>query len=619
MGTRNISYIDAAQIGDSNGYGNRRRYRMIFRPKVFAFNPILLVAVAGFLILSCSQNNEVDQGIPTLTSTPIPASTTTAIPAATTPPTPVQVEPTNTAIPEVVTPLPPTAEPSPAASPVVPVDETMRGGTLNLASRQAITHYDVHTDVSPVLSTWGPGIAYSRLMKFQSGPDVQLPSLQVQCELCSGWTMVDVTTFDFQLRDKAFWQDIGPVNGRPVAADDVVFSYGRQMQSESPNSALLHMLDSVEAPNPNTLRITLKAPDADFMVALADGHSKIVAREVVEIAGDLKAGPTVGSGAWILTDSTIGARHLFEANPDYYHEGYPLLDRLNIHVLEDSATRDAAFQVRTIDLHQMSPAQWQGHLARLPDAPFLFSPDQGTGLEVAMNAHSAPFQDARLRQAAMLSMDPWSAVEDYWLGAATVGKGVPSPSADWLLPEDEMRTYFGDASRAVSLVSETGADTPINLTIKVGDFGKAYLNHASRIADEMRTVGFAPKIEIVNRRYFGEDVWLGGDYQMFVGPMAPVVSPNAYLLSVLHSGGQWNTTGVYSATLDGLIEAQAQEFDPVKRKELFLEVQRRTMNESHRYVAAGGVSVWTWWPRVKEFHPNFAGFEYDHWSKVSVR
>ena len=493
------------------------------------------------------------------------------------------------------------------------------GGTLNLASRQAITGYDVHLDVSPALSTWGPGIAYSRLMRFQSGPGVALPSLQVECDLCSGWRMVDDVTFEFEIRKNAAWQDIRPVDGRPVTAEDVAFSYRRQQQNESPNAALLHMLDRAEATDTGTLRLSLKAPDADFMVALADGHSKIVAIEAVELAGDLTNGPTVGSGPWILTDSMPESRHFFEANPDYYEEGYPRLDRLNIHVLQDAETRDAAFQVRNIDIHQMSPAQWQDHVSRVPDAPGLFSADQGTGLEVAMNAGSEPFQDARLRRAAMLSMDPWRAVEDIWLNAATVGQGVPSPAADWLLPESVMRTYFGDAALARTLVADSARVTPIRLTMKVGDYGEAFLNHAERIAGEMRAVGFEPEIEIVNRRYFGEDVWLGGDYQMFVGPMAPVLSPNAYLLSVLHSSGRWNTTGVYNASVDGLIEAQAQELDPAKRKELFLEVQRRTMEDAHRFVAAGGVSIWTWWPRVQGLYPNFAGFEYAHWSKVSVR
>ncbi|MDA0769578.1 MAG: ABC transporter substrate-binding protein [Chloroflexi bacterium] len=584
---------------------------MNLRPSSLVFQIMVLAVFAPILLLSCSPESNPPGLQPTASATSV-AVTTVAPP-----------EPTRTALATITPATPtasvPTAGPSPAASPTVPVSDSLRGGTLNLASRQAITHYDVQEDVSPALSTWGPGIAYSRLLRFQSGPVVALPSLQVECDLCSRWSMLDDTTIAFELRENAVWQDINPVNRRPVSADDVVFSYLRQQRDESPNAALLNMLESAEAIGPRTLRLSLKAPDADFMVALADGHSKIVAREAVEQTGDLTNGPTVGSGPWVLTESRPGTRHFFSANPDYYEEGYPLLDRLNIHVLQDAATRDAAFQVRNIDVYQMSPPQWQEHLRGVPGAPGLFSPDQGTGLEVALNASSEPFQDARLRRAAMLSMDPWAAVEDIWLGAATVGQGVPSPAADWLLPQDVMRTYFGDVVRARILVTESRGDTSIPVTIKVGDFGEAYLRHAERIADEMRVVGFEPAIEVVNRRYFGEDVWLGGDYQMFAGPMAPVLSPNAYMLTVLHSGGHWNTTAVYDANIDALIESQAQELDPTKRKKIFLEVQRRAMEDSHRFVAAGGVSVWTWWPRVKQFHPNFAGFEYSHWSKVSVR
>jgi len=593
---------------------------MNFSPRLDVKLSALSAVLVLLFVLSCTQDGQLDDTPTAATATNLPtiSAPATATVEVSPPTTSAPAEPTPTVRPVVVTQIP-TAVPSAVSLPTVTPSEDRRGGALNLASRQAITHYDVHNDISPALSTWGPGIAYSRLMKFQAGPEVDLPSLQGQCDLCSEWTMVDDVTFEFELRQDAKWQNIDPVNGRGVNASDVVYSYLRQQQSQSPNAALLHMLESVEAVNDKTLRLNLKAPDADFMVALADGHSKIVAPEALSITGDLTSGPPVGSGPWMLTESRPGVRHFFQANPDYYEQGYPLLDRLNIHVLENAGTRDAAFQVRNIDVQQMSPAQWQKHVRRIPDAPVLFSSEQGTGLEIALNAGPEPFQDARLRRAAMLSMDPWAAVEEAWLGFATVGQGLPAPSADWLLPEMEMRSYFGDPDQARELVSEASNSDPIRIVIKVGDFGQAYLDHAARIADEMRAVGFDPEIVIVNRRYFGEDVWLGGDYQMFVGPVAPVLAPNAYLLSVLHSQGQWNTTGIYNTTLDSLIESQAQEFDPDKRKELFMEVQRRAMADSHRFMAAGGVSVWTWWPRVQSFHPNFAGFEYDHWSRVSVR
>ena len=67
--------------------------------------------------------------------------------------------------------------------------------------------------------------------------------------------------------------------------------------------------------------------------------------------------------------------------------------------------------------------------------------------------------------------------------------------------------------------------------VELGDSSKSLLV-AQRIADEMHAVGFDADVEIINRRRFGEDVWFGGDYQMFVGPIAPTTSPNSYLFPI---------------------------------------------------------------------------------------
>ena len=49
-------------------------------------------------------------------------------------------------------------------------------------------------------------------------------------------------------------------------------------------SALLAMKD-IQAEGKRTLKVTLQFPDADFLLALADGHSKVVAREAVDVMG----------------------------------------------------------------------------------------------------------------------------------------------------------------------------------------------------------------------------------------------------------------------------------------------------------------------------------------------
>ena len=457
---------------------------------------------------------------------------------------------------------------------------------------------------------------YSRLLRFKSAPDVELPSLAVECELCDGWKMEDERSFVFHIRQDVWWQDVPPVDGRRLTAGDIAFSYDRQRGRGRPNAALLGAVRELEAPRPDVLRISLTAPDADFLSSLADGHSKIVATEAVSINGDLRNGPTIGTGPWILKASQPDVSHTFVRNPNYFEEGLPFVEDLVMHILEDADTRDAAFKVGVLDVRQMEPREWLEYREGRPDAPSLVSREPGVGLEVALKASAPPFDDVRVRRAVFLSMDPWTAKEEIWSGFAFVSLGFPAAQADWLLPEEELKEFFGGPQLARGLLEETGLQLPVPLSIRVGDFGEAYLAHAQRVADEMEGVGFEPTVETVNRRAFGEEVWLGGDYTMFVGPTAPVSAPNGYLLAVLHSQGRWNTTEHRDDELDVLLEAQAREFDSAARKELVQRIQRRVLENAYRFMPATRTSIWTWWPRVRGFHPNFAGFEYFHWARV---
>ena len=528
----------------------------------------------------------------------------------------------------------PTAMPAPATPTAVPdaaaqqrgagdvdVDGARHGGTLNVASMRGIGHQDVHYDVSAALAAWGPGLAYSRLMRFKGGPDVELPSLAVECDVCAGWTMVDGETFEFRLRDGVVWQDLAPVNGRALTAGDIAFSYGRQREDGAPNAPLLRLIDAVEAPSDDLLRIRIRAADADFLRALADGHSKIVAREAVALSGHLRGGPTVGSGAWVFMGDGGGSEHVFERNASYYEAGLPYLDRLRVHVIPDAATAYAAFRVQRLDAHRLRAGEWAALLEQTPDAGerALDYMETGAGMEVAFKATAPPFDDAGARRAAMYAMRPWRAIDDIWGGKAHVAQGMPLAAADWALSDDELRGYFGDPERGRELLAGVGRALPIAVTISAGDFGPEhpeYLAHAERIAEEMRAVGFAPEVELLNRRRFGEDVWFGGDYQMYAGPAAPVSHPNGYLLAMLSGGGAWNTTGHMDAGLDAAIAAQAQEYGAAARAALAREAQRLALDGGYRFMPAAAVSTWAWRRGVRGFHPNFAGSEYGHWGRV---
>ena len=592
---------------------------MIFRN---ATKPLIAKLAFGFILLALSAacgdppNKPPTQSIPpTVVPTSASALAPTAVSAAT--PTPPTATPTSvpTPTPEpTATPIVATPRPVPSVRPTP--DPRSRGGVLNLSSQQNIAHQDVQQDASPALTSWGPGIAYSRLMRLDT--DVPTPSMSLECDICADWTMESPTSYLFDLRDDIEWHDLAPVGGRPVNAEDVIFSYQRQSSPDFPNAALTRNIVALEYLGPHTLRIRFKLPDADSLLSLADGHSKIVAPEVAPLDGDIREGPTIGSGPWIFDNASPDGFHVFSRNPDYFEPALPLADGLKIMILTDDDTRSAAFQTGMIDIHEMNPQEWEQHIQRLPNAPVLEIPQPRIGIEVAFKTTAPPFDDARARRAVMLSLDPVRLIAEQWEGFGFVGAGFPVASPNWLLPESDISARFNDSESAKSLLRDVGTASRDPVTITVGDFGQSRLDYAHAVSTSMQSVGFDTRVEIVNRRQFGENVWLQGDYQIMVGPPAPISTPNGYLLTALHSDGAWNSAGHSDQALDAMIEAQAIETDPVKRTELIHRIQNHTLDQGYRFMPFSRVAIWTWQPYVRDFHPNFALSEYHHWSKVWI-
>jgi len=133
-----------------------------------------------------------------------------------------------------------------------------------------------------------------------------------------------------------------------------------------------------------TLRIRLNAPDYRFPFVLAIPYLGAVAREVVERYGlDLGAHP-VGTGAFMLGEYKRSSRIVLVRNPGYRDDTYvpagpvppesqaivaalkgrklPLLDRVEVSVIEEAQSRWLAFRNDEIDLDALVPPDLVGEL-----------------------------------------------------------------------------------------------------------------------------------------------------------------------------------------------------------------------------------------------------------------
>ncbi len=600
---------------------------------------VLAVAIAAAVVATGCFQGEDPQPAAEVPAAEIPAAEIPAaeVPAAEVPTVVPTLGTVDTQRPATPEPSPsgqmPTVEPDPTALPIetavlevtatpfietgTPRPDAVFGGVLRLVTPEDIAHQDVHFEASPALSTWGPGIAYSRLLSFRTGPDVVLPSLGVRCDLCESWRMVDPVTFEFVLKRGVRWHDEPIVGGRTLVADDVLYSLTRQLGG--PNGALLGSIDDMSVVGDTALTVSLAEPDADFFLGLADARSKIVAREAVELNGDLRNGPTVGTGPWRLTSTGSTGTHGFERFDDYFDGDLPYPNELRVHVVDDPQTRDAAFIVGQIDVMELTSQEWEALHSRLRSPEAVLVRETGSGVEFALNPGRPPFDNPDARRAAFAAINPVQAIKDLWLGAGYLSFGFPLNGPAWGLDPTDLLGHIASPAEARRLLSDIDPESvKIPVTIKVGRFGDAYIAHANRVADELRAVGFEVTVEEVTRVAFADDVWKGGDYQAFLGPIPQVSSPNAFLFTVVHSQGPYYRGGPADEQMDILIELQAGEYDPDVRRARLKEIQRRMLASAVRFMPVTRTSVWAVQPWVKNFHPNLSGFEYAHWASVWI-
>ena len=411
---------------------------------------------------------------------------------------------------------------------------------------------------------------------------------------------------NIKLRGDINWQDIPPLNGRTVTAQDIVFSLKRQATNEYPNASLLSSVAEFTAIGDSDIVIRLLTPDSEILEKLADSHSRIVAPEVVKANGDLRRGPTIGSGPWITTESQADMTRLI-VNPSYYGD-IPYLDGLDIQVMPGQGTRVAGMRSKILDVAQADWSLISDATEKFEEIEWIGISNSAAGIEIAMNTARSPIDRQDVRKAMMLAWDPL--IADLMQGDATenedypsISLGLPLLNPDWQLSTTDLGNRFNDPKQASTILSSTESVPTEGLTIKVGEYGSEYIDMAQHMVEELTSAGIQTKLERVSTRTFGDEVWVNGNYDIFVGAPLPISSTTGYLFAIHHSDGPWNTTGYSNPEIDRLITAQAEEYRPDKRAEILLEIQQKILDGSHRFIIKKRSTYWMWWDYVENFNP----------------
>ncbi|MCH2509299.1 MAG: ABC transporter substrate-binding protein [Dehalococcoidia bacterium] len=521
--------------------------------------------------------------------------------------------------------------PVPSATTVVSrAPSGTNGGALTVVAAARIPHRDVHQEVQETLTALGPGLAYSRLLRLRSGEGSNQPNLLLECDLCQSWELNEDLAYVFKLRPGIDWQNVAPVNGRALNTQDVVFSLDRLKTPGWPNAPLLSSIGEATAIDDLTLQVELALEDADALLALADGHVKIVAPEVVTMYGDLKDAPVVGTGPWVWQETGPGEGMEFTRNSNYFENNLPFLDQLDVTVMRSGPLGDspgsveldkvAAFRAGLVDVFSAGPGEWDKVRRGDTDFQSVVSRRSGAGVVLAMNSQMPNLKETAVRQAVFQAIDPWDYLDTVWSGQGFASVGIPVRESGWLLDRPEMRqNYFADPGKARQLLLDSGQRLPLDLevTVRIERTGGENLALEERLIADLTAVGFNPELRRMNPVQF-DDLVMGParEFQLAVGAVPPTSTTNSYLFGLLHSKGQWNLSGHEDKQLDSMIEAQAAEFDDTARRDRLVEIQRRVLEQAYLFSPVTAASRWVFSSDLMGFEPNTALSEYNFWSRT---
>ena len=150
-------------------------------------------------------------------------------------------------------------------------------------------------------------------------------------------------TYAFSIRNDVLFQD-----GSRLTAYDVAASWNRIVAPPagviSARSAYYSMIDTVEAPDPETVIFHLKFPTAAFVPALADPYAFIYKKEILDRDPRWFEKQIMGSGPFRFKEYQVGQSISGARNPDYYRPGLPYLDAFTGIFAEKQAVRVSAIR-----------------------------------------------------------------------------------------------------------------------------------------------------------------------------------------------------------------------------------------------------------------------------------
>ena len=496
------------------------------------------------------------------------------------------------------------------------------GGTLQVVSRSNTKTLDPHVTSGGTDRTLQSG-ALSRPLRFKSGPDPKIAAdHDIEPDLALTLESPDAVTWTLKLRHDANFQDIAPVNGHAVEAEDVKQTYVRFLKTpNNPNLGALDMIDAtqIDTPASDTVVFRLKYPYAPFQKTLASGvYSWVLPREAVAGAFDVGK-QLIGSGPFILESATPDVAYVLKKNPNWYQRGQPYVDGVRFAIVPATAQAEAQFtsgnldELSAIGINDLDTMKRNNPKARVITTPA----NNPNPIYVQMGDPTSPFQDIRVRRALSMALDRDAIGKSSFGGQYDTFVFVPPTLGKWALTVKELdpsvAQYFKyNPSEAKKLLDAAGAS---NLALKFafianGPFDEAYRALYQTIGSMLQGIGL--KITLFDQDY-AQDFIKGGhgsrqgyfDKDVIVfGGVAQYTEADEYVFGYFHSKSTSNQEHLHDPTYDGMIDKARTIVNENDRLKAYIDVQKYLAQQMYAVPTASGLSFTMIPPSVYNYDPS---------------
>jgi peptide/nickel transport system substrate-binding protein len=225
------------------------------------------------------------------------------------------------------------------------------GGTII----RGTTDQPVGTDPAGVydLPSWDLLVnIYQTLLTIPPGGNKPVPDAAKSCDF------TNPTTYECTMQDGLKFSD-----GSPLTAEDVVFSYERNVGIANPQgaSSLLADMKSIEAPDPKTVIFHLKKPDAVWPFITTVQSMAIVPSDVFPKDKLQPSDKVIGSGQYTVASYEPGQQTVLEKNPNYSGPFPAKNDRAIVQYFDKSSALKLAVEQGDVDVayRSFSPTDLQ--------------------------------------------------------------------------------------------------------------------------------------------------------------------------------------------------------------------------------------------------------------------